>query len=61
MKIEIPISHGHDYFTVYRDNDQGEVRIELWSRGTFSITISLSFADAEAFARALSATKGKAS
>lgn len=54
MKIEVPIDHGHDSFIVSLETeDSPEVKIELWSRGTFGVEINLTAEDAVCFAAAL--------
>lgn len=51
MEIDL----GHDRFTVERGDVDGHdrVTVELWSRGSFGVSLSLSPGDAVSFGEAL--------
>jgi len=52
MEKTVDIYHGHDAFYL-RNIAEDQVQIELWSRGTFGVTIELECEDAERFAEEL--------
>ena len=51
---ELSVAYGHDYFTVGVDDEEETVRVDLWSRGTFTVTLRLAADDARKLAAALS-------
>jgi hypothetical protein len=59
MATELEIAGAHDYFTISWDEESYKIVTELWSRGTFDVTLRLSRRDATKYAEALLAEVAK--
>ncbi len=57
FRCEVPIDNHHDYYLVECDPTDlgGKISVRLWSRGSFEVSIELSYNDAEALSKALMA------